>query len=341
MRGRKARLLTALVSAAVLLTACGTGGESAPPPDRSDRSSQRAPIPVPNPMRPGTFFYVDPDANVVSWLRRNGSDGRAPTIEEQIARQATARWIAAGDDTRSRVSNFVSGGYAKGQLPVLVGYNIPNRDCGSHSAGGARSPEDYLKWIDVVGRAIGDRPALLILEPDAVIHLECLDDAQRKERTRTLTAAVSALNQLATSTWVYLDGGDGVQNPAERVAAGLVDSGIGAGARGFAVNVSNFNSTEDATRYAGRLKQILATKHGIDAGFVIDTSRNGNGSDGNWCNPGGRRLGGAPQVGGPGGADALLWVKRPGESDGNCGIGSGTDSGAFYPELAMKLINGD
>ncbi|GAA4018475.1 glycoside hydrolase family 6 protein [Allokutzneria multivorans] len=341
MRGRRARLLVALVSAVVLLAACGTAVEPTPPPDRSDRSSQRAPIPVPSPMRPGTFFYVDPEANVVSWLRHNGSDGRAPTIDEQIAKQATARWIGPGDNTHSRVSSFVSGAYAKGQLPVLVGYNIPNRDCGSHSAGGARSAEEYLRWIEVVGRAIGDRPALLVLEPDAVIHLECLDEAQRQERKRTLTAAVSALNRLATSTWVYLDGGDGAQNPAERVAAGLVDSGVGAGARGFAVNVSNFNSTEDATRYGNRLKQILSSKHGVETGFVIDVSRNGNGSDGNWCNPGGRRLGGPPQVGGPGGTDALLWVKRPGESDGNCGIGSGTDSGVFYPELAMKLINGD
>ncbi|SDN56684.1 glycoside hydrolase family 6 protein [Allokutzneria albata] len=341
MRRRRVRLLVAGMAAALLLTACGTGPDPVPPPDRSDRNSSRAPNPVPSPLASGTFFYVDPEANVVSWLRNNREDGRAPLIEQRIAGQATARWIGAGENTHGRVSGFVSGAYARGQLPLLVAYNIPNRDCGNHSAGGARSADEYLRWIDVVGRAIGDRPALLILEPDAVIHLSCLDEAQRQERKRILTAAVSALNRLATSTWVYLDGGDGAQNPAAQVAAGLAESGIGAGARGFAVNVSNFNSTDDATRYAAQLKRILADQHSVDAGFVVDTSRNGNGSDGTWCNPGGRSLGAPPQVGGPGGADALLWVKRPGESDGDCGVGAGTSSGAFYPELAMRLINGD
>ncbi|MFB9909145.1 glycoside hydrolase family 6 protein [Allokutzneria oryzae] len=346
-RKSKARLLTALAAVLVVLTACTSDPAVEPTPERSDRGSSRAPVPgplpqpIPSPFQGAKFFYVDPEANVVSWLRANSGDARAGAIEDRLARQPTARWIGPGENTERRVSTFVAGAYASGQLPVLVGYNIPNRDCGSFSAGGARSADEYLRWVDVVARAIGDRPALMLLEPDAVIHLQCLDDAGRQERKRMLTTAVATLNRYATSTWVYLDGGDGVHNPAERVAAGLAEVGLGGGARGFAVNVSNFNSTDDAVEYAGELKRILRSRYGIDAGFVIDTSRNGNGSDGSWCNPGGRRLGTAPQVGGPGGADALLWVKRPGESDGDCGVGKGTQSGAFYPELAMKLINGD
>ncbi|MCP3801114.1 glycoside hydrolase family 6 protein [Allokutzneria sp. A3M-2-11 16] len=339
MRGAKVRLLAALAAVLLVLAACTSGSEPPSPPDRSERGSPRTPIP--SPFQDSRFFYVDPEANVVSWLNGNRGDGRAGVIEERIARQATARWIGPGDNTHRRVSGFVNAAYALGQLPVLVGYNIPNRDCGNHSAGGARSADEYLRWVDVVARAIGDRPALIVLEPDAVIHFECLDEAGRQERKRILTAAVATLNRFATSTWVYLDGGDGAHNPADRVATGLAESGLGTGARGFAVNVSNFNSTEDAARYGNDLKRVLSTRYGIEAGFVIDISRNGNGSDGSWCNPGGRSLGAPPQVGGPGGADALLWVKRPGESDGDCGVGAGTSSGAFYPELAMRLINGD
>ena len=40
------------------------------------------------------------------------------------------------------------------------------------------------------------------------------------------------------------------------------------------------------------------------------------------------------------GADALLWIKVPGDSDGPCGIGGGIPAGRFSPDLAMALING-
>jgi endoglucanase len=41
-----------------------------------------------------------------------------------------------------------------------------------------------------------------------------------------------------------------------------------------------------------------------------------------------------------GGAEMLLWLKTPGESDGNCGVGAGSSAGQFLPEVAYKLIYG-
>lgn len=70
----------------------------------------------------------------------------------------------------------------------------------------------------------------------------------------------------------------------------------------------------------------------------MDTSRNGNGSNGQWCNPSGRRIGTPTRTGG--GAEMLLWIKTPGESDGNCGIGTGSRAGQFLPEAAYKMIYG-
>ena len=77
--------------------------------------------------------------------------------------------------------------------------------------------------------------------------------------------------------------------------------------------------------------------------FVIDTSRNGLGPppddparDDEWCNPGRQALGqqpdAAPRL--PGVA-ALLWIKRPGESDGICG---GETTYLFAPRQARILI---
>ncbi|MFI5427363.1 glycoside hydrolase family 6 protein [Aeromicrobium sp. UC242_57] len=68
---------------------------------------------------------------------------------------------------------------------------------------------------------------------------------------------------------------------------------------------------------------------------VIDTSRNGAGSNGEWCNPSGRALGPEPQAGTAGSLDAYLWIKPPGESDGECG--GGPPAGEFWTERALEL----
>jgi endoglucanase len=78
--------------------------------------------------------------------------------------------------------------------------------------------------------------------------------------------------------------------------------------------------------------------------LVIDTSRNGQGpwvapsgvySDAeDWCNPPGRGLGIAPTTASSNPLiDAYLWIKVPGESDGQCYRGTG---GPLDPERGIK-----
>ena len=75
---------------------------------------------------------------------------------------------------------------------------------------------------------------------------------------------------------------------------------------------------------------------------MVDTSRNGNGSNGEWCNPEGRAIGVEPNVHTVGeGLEMELWVKLPGESDGDCGIGPGTSAGQFVPDIALELAGGN
>lgn len=38
------------------------------------------------------------------------------------------------------------------------------------------------------------------------------------------------------------------------------------------------------------------------------------------------------------GLDLQVWVKPPGESDGDCGVGAGIEAGDFSPTIAMKLL---
>ena len=71
---------------------------------------------------------------------------------------------------------------------------------------------------------------------------------------------------------------------------------------------------------------------------MVDTSRNGLGGSApyEWCNPEGRALGTrATSSTGHAYADAFLWIKRPGESDGPCN--GGPSSGVWWGEYALGL----
>nr|WP_307826798.1 glycoside hydrolase family 6 protein [Streptomyces pactum] len=69
------------------------------------------------------------------------------------------------------------------RLPVLTLYNVPGRDCANYSAGGAPDADAYRAWIDAVARGIGDRDALVILEPDSLTLLpqDCPDGEGAEE----------------------------------------------------------------------------------------------------------------------------------------------------------------
>jgi endoglucanase len=96
--------------------------------------------------------------------------------------------------------------------------------------------------------------------------------------------------------------------------------------------------------------------------FVVDTSRNGQGpwtapadhpagDPQVWCNPPDRGLGARPTANtGVALVDAYLWVKIPGESDGQCyrwsagptdPVRGATDpaAGNWFPAMALELIN--
>ncbi len=91
-------------------------------------------------------------------------------------------------------------------------------------------------------------------------------------------------------------------------------------------------TTSDETVYGANVSQLLGGKH-----FVVDTSRNGNGSNGEWCNPTGRAIGQTPtNQTGNALVDALLWVKTPGESDGTCN--GGPSAGVWWPDYALSLV---
>lgn len=260
-------------------------------------------------------------------LRRDHPGDAA--LLDRIARQPTAHWV--GDwvrDLRGEVNRLVSLASGSGAVPVLVAYDIPNRDCGGHSAGGDRDASSYRRWIRDFATGLRGRRAIVVLEPDALGHLDCLAAPAQEERLELLRDAVGVLKDNGAT--VYVDAGNARWVKPDVMAARLRRAALDR-ADGFALNVSNFIPTPESVRYGERIASLTGNKH-----FIIDTSRNGVGGNGEWCNPGGQGLGAFPttQTGHPL-VDAFLWVKAPGQSDGPCN--GGPAAGTFWREYALEL----
>jgi endoglucanase len=258
---------------------------------------------------------------------------------DKIALASTSKWLTGRDpNMAAAVSNIMALADKDVMMPIFTLYNIPHRDCGNFSGGGAATAEEYTDWVTAIASAISNRKALIILEPDSLAGLDCptLTSAQKAERIGLIRSSVLTLKSL-TGSVIYLDGGHSAWQSAATMISILKQAGI-TNADGFCLNVSNFQRLEpDLIKYGEAISKGLR-----DAHFIIDTSRNGLGPAQNadglaWCNPAGRALGKRPTcLTSHPLIDAFLWVKVPGESDGSCRANEPA-AGVFWPEYALGL----
>lgn len=295
--------------------------------------TDRLTVPL-DPISATTGLFVDPNSHAAVWARNNPADPRAARIKSEIADRSTAAWF--GDwsgDVRAAVSGYLNSAGTK--LPTVVAYNIPNRDC--DGSGGSGSAEAYRHWISEFASGIGSKPAIVIIEPDAVPLMNC-DPSANQIRRDLLRFATEQLRDRAPNAWTYLDGGSPDWVDPDEIAQRLDGAGV-RNVRGFSVNVSSFHSLAKVNTYLGSVNTSLANRYGYRRQTVIDTSRNGNGATGGWCNPAGVKLGTPPRQA-TGEVDLMLWVKMPGDSDRECGIAPTLPAGTFSPDLAIRLIEG-
>ncbi|MHC3819323.1 glycoside hydrolase family 6 protein [Streptomyces sp. DT9] len=332
----------AVFVAALLLAGCSSSGDGDGDGDGGQGSGAgKNPAAIGQQPKGTDPYWVNPDGNAARQVARYTEDGNGKDagLVRRIARQPVGEWIGP-DNPEAEAKGFTQAAQKAGREALLVLYNIPHRDCGQFSKGGAADGNAYRSWLEGVAKGIGDRGATVVLEPDAVLHLVdgCTPQEFHEERYDLLKGAVERLKKLP-GTKVYLDAGNAGWHTPDALFQPLRQAGIDA-ADGFAVNVSNFQTTEVSKDFGKRLSAKVGGKP-----FVIDTSRNGNGpyTGGDpaksWCNPPGRALGETPTTStGDELVDAYLWIKRPGESDGDCR--GGPKAGDWWPEYALGLARG-
>jgi endoglucanase len=338
--------LSAVAGVALLMAAACA--ESTPSPSTASGSTASSsnqpaapadPVPTPrvkgkNPFD-GAHFYINEYNQVAqqaqSWASSRPADAK---LLEKIAKQPVAVWMGEwSGDIKAAAFNLGQVANREGTVPVVVLYNVPNRDCGQYSAGGSVSPDAYRKWIRQFAAGAGANHFIVILEPDALpLMSKCLSPADQKARMAMMKDAVDVL-EATPGIAVYIDAGNAKWLPAPEIAQRLIGAGV-ANADGFALNVSNYIATEPTIAYGRAISAAVGGKH-----FIVDTGRNGNGAtaDAQWCNPDGRAVGVPPTTNtGDPLVDSFFWVKPPGESDGTCN--GGPKAGEFFAEQALGMI---
>lgn len=317
-------------------TSASSAGPNSMPTSQPGRNSESGPAAAIH----GTPYL---STSSVAWgVYENASDPATKRLDYNIAATPTATWALGTDSSVATVSRVVADAAAKSQVPQLVLYGIPNRDCGGLSSGGTSSDSAYRTWIDRVVSAIGAHRAIVILEPDAISFCNN-DSGVRAERTGLLAYAAKRLHDVAPNTATYLHAGS-AQLPWSYVVPALIDSGIKY-MRGFALNVSSHGATSTEETYGDQLVAKLSAAGVSGKHYVVDTSRNGDGPHDNpgapynSCNNQGAALGTRPTTNTAGRYDdAYLWIKSPGLSDGTCHNGD-PSAGKWFPELATNLVS--
>ncbi len=220
------------------------------------------------------FFIRTPDQAAVeqAWQLLRHRQFFSAELLVRLETTPQAVWLSGGTpkDVAKLVEKTLLEAEFQRAIPVFVPYNIPGRDCGGYSAGGAQTTPDYAAWIDAIAGAISHRDAVVILEPDAIANLpsDCGYDPTGQltaDRYAQLGYAIGALEALP-KTRVYIDAGHSHWQSVGTIASRLVQAGLSR-TQGFYLNVSNYQPTAALTKYGTWVGECIA--------FASDPSEGG------------------------------------------------------------------
>ncbi|RLN85308.1 hypothetical protein BBJ28_00022764 [Nothophytophthora sp. Chile5] len=223
---------------------------------------------------------------------------------------------------------------------TIVVYGIPNKDCnaGLSSGGTVSSTADYQDFLQDLTDAVGDRKVLYVVEPDAVGLLAedggCGSSAGYLDN---LKVAVEALSANANAQ-LYVDVGYWTleyESQRSTVVSVITELAAAGTLKGITINTSNYRTTTEVTGLCTDFQTAMGSE---DLTCIIDTSRNYNDPPSTeWCNLKTAGIGMPPtSETGVSNLDYFMWIKPPGESDGQCSGSTdslaGTTAGTFYQE---------
>ncbi|KAI3393428.1 hypothetical protein diail_4264 [Diaporthe ilicicola] len=238
----------------------------------------------------------------------------------------------------------------------LVIYDLPGRDCAAKASNGelavgelSRYKSEYIDPIVALIKKHSNTAFALIIEPDSLPNLVTNSDlttCQNSASGYRDGVAYAIKNLDLPNVVMYLDAGHGgwlgwdanLSPGAKELANAYKAGGSPKQFRGFATNVAGWNSWDqspgefssapDAKYNKCQNEKIyvdtfapLLSQNGMPNHAIVDTGRNAvtglRAEWGDWCNVNGAGFGVRPTSStGDDLADAFVWVKPGGESDG-------------------------
>lgn len=276
---RAAALIGAGLTAAALIAAASPAFAATPHGSAAPQKSSHALGSVP-------LFVKSPNPDAVTQLAQltAAGDTADATALAKVLATPQAVWLTGGtpQQVRTTVQQTIAAATVQHAVPVFIAYNIPGRDCGSYSAGGAQTTEAYDAWIDGVAAGIGNAKAAVLVEPDGLgllpntncgVTTPGADDA----RYAQLNYAVDAL-EAKPNTSVYLDSTHPAWLTPGDIAPRLIKAGVNR-AQGFFTNVSNYQWTANDVQNGTWISDCIALVNaGVDASTCPNKYWNGTGA---------------------------------------------------------------
>ncbi|GMF26909.1 unnamed protein product [Phytophthora lilii] len=275
-----------------------------------------------------------------------------PNLKEQIelvAKQQVAQWYTDRVwDTASLAKSVVlpicNDASQDSSPPTIVIYGLPQKDCahGFSTSGSNSNTNDYRAFLQQLADAAGTQQVVYILEPDAIGLLADDGCGIDKGYADNLGVAMDILSQNSNAE-IYLDVGYWTLSNDEQAAAvaKIVNSvDPNCKTKGISLNTSNYRSNAEMAATCERFVKAS----GRDYKCVVDSSRNFvSPPSKEWCNANWAGIGELPTSN----TDSeyvsrYVWVKPPGESDGECTGQSdqalrGPNAGNFFPGHFVQL----
>lgn len=267
----------------------------------------------------------------------------------RIAGTAQARWAGSWEDN-TRVEGLAREVFQKaaadGRVGLVAYQGMRDYPC-ERAAGDPSLEQAYMARTEALVRTLPETgaEAWIMLEPAL---LPTLDTCEGDPRPGWLAQGVDIVFEAGGV--IYLDAsGFADLEPADAAArvSRLADAGVDfERVAGFSLNIGRYRPTGEARDWGAAFLAALeaqgvsSTVRGIDPGqpgrgVVVDTSRNGVPLEGESCNSPEAGIGTPPRRVGEGVLDAVVWIKRPGESDGPCN--GGLAIGQFQLGKALEL----
>jgi endoglucanase len=254
---------------------------------------------------------------------RNADDRRTfDTLLSQPRFRWFGAWNASPREAAATYVKDVTGGDPDIGVQVGIFRLVPFEHAACTRLPSAREISDYKHWISEYAAGLGSARVALLLQPDMPFTL-CLPHHSHVA-LNLIAWTVKQFDRLAHTT-VYIDAGSSDWLRPSQAASMLKAAGV-ARARGFALNLTHFDSDVHEIAYGKKILALLARKGVRGKHFVLDTSKNGRPftTQAHWrtflagtvCRSRASKtcvtLGKAPTTNtGQSAIDAFLWMGRP------------------------------